>query len=291
MEPIPFKVTEKKDASFHIQINQQSHLYGHLHFHPEYQLSLILTGTGTVSVGSSIGRFGPGDVYFIGSNVPHVFKRDERPQSDEAGGPSRIISLFFREESLGRSFFQLPEMVKVNSFLEASAQGVKLSSPLREQIRIEIEKMERLSGAARLIQLLALLNELALSPHKTFLTEVKLAYPEQPTEYYPRLNRIFRYISENFDQPISLEDVAEVANLSKYSFSRYFKRSTNKSFINYLNEFRIGMACRFLTKSNYSISQIGFQSGFNNLSNFYRHFKRIMNCTPSEYRELQKKLR
>lgn len=287
MEPILFKVTEKKDASFHVQVNEGPHQYDHIHVHPEYQLSVILRGSGQVIIGNHSGRFQPGDAYFIGARVPHVLKYDAGSSSSGSPARSHIVSLFFSEQSLGHSFFQLPEMAQVKAFLTHSAKGVKLASPLQEQIQKKLKELVDLSGAPRLICLIDILNQLALSPHKEYLSMVPFEL-DAPPSAYPRLNKIFNYIAENFDQPISLEEMAQMANLNKYSFSRYFKRITNKSFINYLTEFRISVACRFLVRSNYSISQIGFLSGFNNLSNFYRHFKRIMNCTPSEYRVQQK---
>ncbi len=281
MKPIQFKVTETNNSSFHIQENTESDLYNKLHCHPEYQISCIVKGEGISSVGNRVEHFEAGDLYMIGPNVPHVFKKDHARHA-------HMYSVFFREFSFGSGFFQLPEMTKVREFLLDSSRGLKFHNSFSEKLRPRLMELKRKAGADKIIELLAILNEMALSREWKFLSSVSYTIP-QKTEFYNSMNRIFRYISENFDQPIKLEDVANLANLSKYSFCRYFKRTTHKSFVNYLNEFRVGMACKMLHSNNYTISQIGFYSGFNNLSNFNRQFKRIMNCTPSKYRDLYHK--
>lgn len=289
MKPVPFKVTEKEDASFHVQINRQQHQYDRLHFHPEYQISLILEGCGTSAIGNSIDRFAPNDIYIIGSNVPHVFKNDSEHYAPVNPRQSHFISLFFGETAFGNDFFHLPEMHAVRQFLEECAKGVKLCRPLADRIRPLILELAKLSGAMRIIQLLQILHKIALSEEKRFLSTVRYHTVEKKTRS-SRLNRIFHYISENFDRPISLEEAAKVANLSKHAFCRYFKKSTHKSFVDYLNEFRVGMACRLLSRSSYNISQVSMLSGFNTISYFNRQFKKYMNCTPTEYREWQRRL-
>jgi AraC-like DNA-binding protein len=289
MKPVPFKVTEKDDASFHVQINRHHHQYDKLHFHPEYQVSLIVEGHGMASIGSSIGRFQPGDIYAIGPNVPHVFKNDREHYDPGTSVQSYIISFFFRETSFGRDFFKLPEMVTIKKFLEDCARGVKLNRTLAHKIKPRILELAELTGAMRIIQLLTILNNMALSTENRLLSAVRYEPPSRPY-LYSRLNRIIQYISDNFDKQITLDEAAKVANLSKYAFCRYFKRSTHKSFIHYLNEFRVGMACKLLSRTNYNVTQIGLLTGFNNLSYFNRQFRKFMNCTPTEYRDLQRGL-
>ncbi len=289
MKPVPFKVTEKEDASFHVQINRQQHQYDRLHFHPEYQISLILEGHGKSTIGNHIDPFSPNEVYIIGADVPHVFKNDSAYYS--AGTPlqSHIISLFFKESAFGKDFFQLPEMYAVRQFLKECARGVKLCRPLAERIRPLILELRKLSGAMRIIQLIQILHQTALSEEKHFLGPVGYT-PEERKVRSSRLNRTIRYISENFDRPISLEEAANVANLSKHAFCRFFKKSTHKSFVDYLNEFRVGMACKLLSRTSYNISQVSMLSGFNTISYFNRQFKKYMHCTPTEYRNWQREL-
>ena len=284
MTPIRFKVTNKENTSFHIQVNEMPFQYDQLHFHPEYQISLILKGSGIVSIGDNLDEFGPNNIYMIAPNIPHVFKNKTSYFLQPKTANTHMISLFFLPTALGKYFLELPEMVKVQAFLKDTTKGVKIQPNLANQLKVLILKMKEAKGAKRLIYLLELLNTMALSPEKAFLSSMPYHLKVKDTD--STLNKIFNYISTNFDQPISLEEVSKIAHLNKYAFCRYFKKITHKSFVAYLNEFRISMACKFLIRETYSISQVGFLVGYNNVSNFYRQFKRIMKMTPSKYIEL-----
>lgn len=284
MIPIRFKVTKKEDASFHIQVNKMPYQYDRLHFHPEYQISLILKGSGMVSIGDKVEEFEPGNIYVIAPNVPHVFKNEKAYFEQPKATNTHMVSLFFLPEAFGEHFLQLPEMVKVNEFLNDAARGVRINPSLTKELKPLLFKLLRAKGAKKLICLLDFLNRMALSPEKVFLSS--MPYTLQVADTDSTLNKIFNYISKNFDKPISLEEVSKIAHLNKYAFCRYFKKITHKSFVVYLNEFRISMACKFLIKETYSISQVGFLVGYNNISNFYRQFKKIMKMTPSKYIEV-----
>ncbi len=284
MIPIRFKVTKKEDASFHIQVNEMPYQYDQLHYHPEYQISLILKGSGIISIGNSLEEFGPDNIFVIAPNVPHVFKNKSSYFQQPETANTHMVSLFFLPNAFGGQFLQLPEMVKVNDFLKEAAKGVRINPSLTPHLKSLILELIEAKGTKRLINLLEMLNIIALSPEKEFLSS--MPYNLQMKDTDSTLNKIFNYISTNFDQPISLEEVSKIAHLNKYAFCRYFKKITHKSFVAYLNEFRISMACKFLIKETYSISQVGFLVGYNNISNFYRQFKKIMKMTPSKYVEL-----
>lgn len=273
-QPILFKVTESEDASFHVQENHEGHQYDQLHYHPEHQISLIVAGSGTCTIGGFNDHFAPNDIYLIGSNVPHVFDNND----------AHIISVFFRASIFGAHFLHLPEMAGIKQFLEEAAQSFKLQGRLATQLQLLILDFSKRRGAARVIQLLEILNQMALSAEKRMIAQTATHSEYSYTALYRRMKKVFRYLVDNFDQPISLDDAASSVHLSRYAFSRYFKKITNKSFVNYLNELRVKAACRFLLRSDYSITQISYLCGFNTLSNFNRQFKKMMRCTPSEYR-------
>lgn len=281
MDSIYFKVTDKENTSFHIQENYGVDAYDQLHHHPEYQISFILEGRGVSSVGNCLEPFQSGDIYFIGANVPHVFRFETKKEHPVI----HILSLFFDDQSFGNQFFKLPELIEIQSFLKTTSRGLKLALPHSNGFVNAVHQLKQVAGIDRMIDFLSLLKGLSLNKDWKFLCSAGYA-PSQITELYQPMNRIFKYISDNFDQTIALEKVAAVANLSKYAFCRYFKKITHKSFIHYLNEYRVGVACSLLHSSSYSIAQVGFQTGFNNLSNFNRQFKKFMHCTPSRYREL-----
>ena len=273
MKPILFKVTESDDVSFHVQENRQGHQYDKLHYHPEYQISLIVAGSGTCSIGGFNDEFQPDDIYMIGSNVPHVFDDD-----------AHIISVFFRDRTLGDYFLRLPEMAAIRQFLEEASQSFKLQGALAARLKSYIFELPKLTGASRIIHLLEILNQMTLSAEKRMISQATAHDAYSYTAIYRRMKKVFGYLADNFDQPISLDDAASSVHLSRYAFSRYFKKITNKSFVNYLNELRVRAACRFLLRTDYTITQISYLCGFNTLSNFNRQFKKLMRCTPSEYR-------
>ena len=284
MVPIRFKVTKKEGASFHVQVNEMPYQYDQLQYHPEYQISLILKGSGIISIGDNLEEFGPNKIFVIAPNVPHVFKNNSSYFEQRTAANTHMVSLFFLPSAFGGQFLQLPEMVKVNDFLLDAAKGVSINPSLTLQLKPLILELIEAKGTKRLIYFLELLNKMALSPEKEFLSSIPYSLKMKGTDN--TLNKVFNYISTNFDQPISLEEVSKIAHLNKYAFCRYFKKITHKSFVVYLNEFRISMACKFLIKESYSISQVGFLVGYNNISNFYRQFKKIMKMTPSRYVEL-----
>lgn len=281
MKPIPFKVIHDEDASFSVK-HHEAGPTRQLHFHPEVQLSLILKGKGVCILGNWMDQCETGDCFLIGSNRVHLFRTDK-----SAMQPLQLLSLFFREEIFAKPFGELPELIQVKELIREARSGIQFAASLGKQIRQSLLEMKTLSGAARLSSLFHVLHLAAVVPNRTQLSpSFRLDSPK--SEIYSRLNRITKYVAENFHRPISLDEAAQVVNLSKYAFCRYFKRSTHRSFVHYLNEFRVRMACRLLSITAYSISQISLSAGFNNLSHFNRQFKKIMRCTPSEYRKLKK---
>jgi len=281
MKPILFKVTRKEDAAFLVQTNHDKPQYHRLHVHPEYQISLVEQGSGTIQLGHRDIPFQAGDLFVIGAELAHVFKGNQSPRD------LLITSIFFEEDSLGKGFFRLPELYDIQCFLQASKRGIQIPASETDDLADQIRKLQHCKGPERIIGLITLFQQLS----QQWQTGEVLGVPATASEQdyvsgsYYRLQRVFQYISDNFDRAISLEEVARLTHLNKYTFSRYFKKITHKSFVNYLNEFRIGVACRLLRRPNYSIAQISMHCGFNNLSHFYRQFKKYMRCTPKEYRK------
>ncbi len=282
MKPLPFNIPKTANESFRVQEDRQPHFYDVLHCHPEIQLTLIVKSEGVYSIAHQMGRFAEGEVYLIGADVPHVFKNGEDWYGGRTAGMAHSISLFFRKNSFGEGLFDVPEFLKVKQLLESSVRGIKLSKELASELAPQILDMPKLAGAVRIIKLLSFLEKIAMAGSWKHLSPpIESSFPK---EDYARLNSIVAYILENYPQPISLEDIAREAHLSPSAFCRFFKKRTRKSFVEYLNEFRVGMACKMLVESNGPVSQICYQVGFNNLANFNRQFRRVMGMTPTAYR-------
>ncbi len=283
MKPLPFSIPKTAHESFRVQVDEQPHFYDVLHCHPEIQLTLIVKSEGVYSIAHQMGRFEEGDVYLLGSNVPHVFKNGEAWYGKSAKEDAQSISLFFRENSFGQGLFEVPEFNAINHLLHEANRGIKLSKKLSLKISDQILDMPLLSGARRIIQLLSILEKISAAGDWGYLSpSINQRFQK---EDYERLNKITAYILANYSRPINLEEIANEAHLCPSAFCRFFKKRTRKSFVEYLNEFRIGMAGKMLAESQEPVSQICFKTGFNNLANFNRQFRRVMDMTPTEYRQ------
>jgi AraC-like DNA-binding protein len=284
MKALPFRIPKNTASSFRIQIDQEAYFYDRLHYHPEWQITLIEKGSGTLFIGDGIHRFQPGDLFVVGSNLPHLLKSDELYYSDDSPG-TYALSLFFDEHSFGNGFFDLPELRQVKDFLASTSRGIRFLSPGLEELEDKIRAIHRKTDFRRLLELFDILEKLSQWPTIAYLSHSSFTEAQKESDGN-RLNEVFQYTLRHYSQNISLEEIADVANMSIPAFCRYFKLHTRKSYIRFLNEVRINIACQLLKESRQNISQICFEVGFQNLSNFNRQFKKVMGRTPSRYREL-----
>jgi len=283
MKVLPFKIPKTVQESFHLQVDRQQYFYDNLHQHPEIQLTCILEGEGRFIVGDYIGPFKANDLFLIGPDLPHVFRSD--PKYYEPGHTQNVhsISVFFEWAFLGGKFLMLPEMKKVLEFSKEAEKGLQVSGKAKDQVSKLMKALFKAEMMDRLVVFLRILNVLSCSNELESLTSAGIYNDFDETDG-ERLNAIYRFTINEYHRRISLEEVAAVSNMTVNSFCRYFKKRTRKSYVKFLNEMRIAQACRLLQQYNYSISQIGLEVGFSNLSNFNRKFKEIKNCNPSEFR-------
>ena len=277
MKVLPFKIPKPENNALVVQEDRALMLYDKLHQHQEIQISLIKKGEGSFIVGDYVGEFGQGDMFVIGEHLPHVFHND--PDDAEV----HMISLFFTKSSFGDHFFALPEFTSLTPVFQAAAQGIQIQGPSFKLADL-MERMPPKSQLNRFIsflEILAVISTETLIPLSTLLH--KKSYGEEEGK---RMRDIFEFSLSNFDQNIGLSQVAGIANMTTNAFCRYFKQRTNKTYINFLLDIRIGHACKLLVKkTDLSIAEISYQSGFNNLTNFNRKFKAIKGITPSEFRK------
>ena len=281
MKVLPFKIPKTTSESFRVQIDDVPYFYDRLHNHPELQITLVKKSYGTLFVGDSISSFQEGDVHVIGSNVPHVMKNDPVFYEDEEQ-TSYSISVFFNKESFGKEFFNLPEMQKVKDLIKNAERGIRIEGETKKVLTKKIEDIEKAEGFDRFLLLLSILNSIANSEEWSYLSNISFNVTNNDVSD-KKLNDVFQYVMDNYASPIGLDEIASVANMSTSAFCRYFKLRTRKTFIRFLNEFRIGTACRELVEKNTSVSIVCYEVGFNNVSNFNRQFKTITGLTPSQY--------
>lgn len=278
MKPLLFRVPGIDHRSFQVQVDDGPVFYEKLHFHPELQLTLIEQGEGTLVAGDRIDRFQPMDLLLLGSNLPHVL----RSAPSEEGSRAVSTSFMFRTEPMEKGILSLPETGHLLQLLTEARQGVRLRVAEDSELVAQFRELPSRRPFRQLLFLLDVLDELSRNPDREILSRTVYERPARPGDHQ-RLERIFSFIFQHYASPISLEDVSNVANLTPGAFCRFFRQHTRKTFSHLLNEVRIEHACRSLRESDDSISQIAFQCGYTNLSNFNRQFREISGMSPTEY--------
>lgn len=276
MKVLPFKIPKPKKEALVYQEDHEQVFYDKLHQHEEIQISLIVEGTGSLIVGDSISTYRKDDILLIGGNIPHVFRSDSKTPE------SVMYTLFFTANSFGKDFFKVTDLEGTKVFFKKAEHGVKISGN-RELIDVFMNlqhqsKIERIGSLLRIMNLIMHCGGQNLS---SFIYRKKITDNEGK-----RMSRVFEYAMENFDKPVSLEQVAQRANMSKNAFCRYFKRRTNKTFFQFLTELRIERACKLLTEDKeLPVFMVSELSGFQNIANFNRKFKEQKKMTPGSYRK------
>tara|TARA_R110002050_G_scaffold202806_1_gene338044 strand:+ start:50758 stop:51603 length:846 start_codon:yes stop_codon:yes gene_type:complete len=277
MKVLPFKIPKPENEALVYQEERLKVLYDQLHQHGEIQISYIEKGSGTLLVGDTINDYKSNDILVLGSYVPHVFRSDTSTSET-----SIVYTLFFDRNSFGKAFFDLPDLESIDSFFKNAEYGMKILTNKRKIIK-HFEKLKKQNKIERISSLLRILNHIDAAESSALSSFVyKKKYTDDEGK---RMNDVFNYAMEYYFEPITLEDIAERANMSKNAFCRYFKKRTNKTFFQFLIEIRIENACKFIFKHpDWSISYISEQCGFQNTANFNRKFKEIKGVTPSHYR-------
>ena len=258
------------------------------HFHKECQLVHVMSGTGVRIIGHSIERFEEGDLTFIGANVPHVWYSEpdaDQPRTIEAISLALYIdSALFCEQMGG-----LIDTKEIQNFFNESQRGLKIEGDKKNLIISILHQMTKQQGIALVssfLRILLYLNE------PTDVTYLNAADPISTYSIQPpgRIPKLMHYIHQNFKDDISLEKAASVSGLQIHAFCRYFKSLTNRTFSEFLNDVRIGYACKLIQQSELSITQIALECGYNNISYFNRCFKKINKMSPKDFRESMDKL-
>lgn len=283
MQLINVTVPKSNERSFYIRKDMLPYFHIPWHYHAELELTYIIQGRGTRFVGDSIQPYTEGDLVLVGRDLPHFWNSDKE-YYEETGIQTEAIVLQFTEDFAGAQFLQCPETKRLTGLYERARRGIRITGTLRALVISRLQQLLELSGFDQMVALLSLLG---LFGSEMSTEETLLASPGYHLDIGnsgdKRIERVFAYVMNHFQEDISLADVAMLINMSPSAFCRYFKTCTRKSFVRFLNEVRVGYACKLLMERRSSITEIGFSSGFNNLSNFHLQFKALTNLTPSQY--------
>jgi AraC-like DNA-binding protein len=247
-----------------------------IHCHPEYEINVVMNIDGKRVVGDSEETFSKLDFVMVGPYIPHVWKSDEEE--------NRVVTIQFSSELLNFPIMNKRLFTPIKKLLIDSRQGLQFYGPDAERIKDEILELTRIQGFQTATMFLNILNSLAQAPRRKLVSNMYESENLIHESKSRRISKVCRHIEENISHKITLSDAAKMVNMSDSAFSHFFKKQTGISFITYINNLRVAKACDLLANTNLSASEICYDCGFNNKSNFIRLFSKRKNMTPIEYR-------
>lgn len=252
------------------------------HYHPEFELTLILDSHGQRLVGDGIADYGPGDLALLGPNLPHSYRSG--PVKSSANEIHRAIVIQFREDFIGPRFLELKEIEPVARLLRNSSNGLAFGhTATGKRVAEYLTELPSAAPAKRLILLLTALVDLAGDKDAQVLSSARIRPICRPADQQ-RIESICAYLNEHFEEEIEFTHLSKRFHMEQASLCRFFKRATGRTMTAYLNELRVGAAAQLLLDSDESVLEIAFRCGFGNYSNFNRQFKRIKGIGPRTLR-------
>lgn len=291
MKVIQFTIPVSKESTIVVQEDILPHYYNHLHRHREVQIEWVVEGSGMLIAGNYMQRFESGDVYIIGANQSHIFKSDDVYFNPEEKKQVHSISIFFDPNQLSTNLLSLPEMVGIRKFVNGLHNGFQLPESSYDIVKSTISDIKQKTEILRVASFITLLHLFSsiknMKPLATNNSEQIISEVEGI-----RMDQIFQYLVTNYKNHISLTEISEIASLTPQAFCRYFKKHTDKTFVGFLNEVRVNEACKMIVSGRFdSFSDVSYQTGFDNVTNFNRVFKKTMGKSPREYhRDFSSKL-
>ncbi len=249
------------------------------HFHPQFELTYVVSSSGMRYIGDSVHNFSVGDFVLVGANLPHSWKTIGVQTT-----PVKAVIIQWNEDLLGTNWMQKIEFLNIKNLLQLSSRGIKFSVATAVKFRDKISELPKLPPFEMLINLLEILNNLAGEKDYTLLSSPSFN-TNITTLDSDRISIIQTYVKNNVHSKISIANVASLIGLTEVSFCRYFSKVHNKTFVTFLNQFRIALACKLLIETDLTVSEIGYRCGFSSITLFHRLFNRFINFTPLEYRK------
>lgn len=251
------------------------------HYHQAIEIVLCDGGFGKKFVGNHVSDYAEGDLAILGSNLPHWYRADDACYQHQK--PASIV-IHFLDDCFGKDFFELAEMAEIKRFLETAKLGIEFYGETRAGIQEKIQNLLKADKVARMLGLIDILHLMSCSKEYRILSENAIVGVSKKDS--ERMNEVFDYVLKNFKNDINLSEIANKTRFSEAAFCRYFKLRTQKTFVEFVNEIRIEYACKLLSENDLNILEICYESGFKNLSNFNRQFRKYTNNNPKTYRQL-----
>lgn len=254
------------------------------HAHGEFQLFMVLKGSGTRFIGNTVKSFAEGDTTLIAPGVPHLWRNDASYFSKDSKRSVQGIVIYFKSDFINH-LLDKEEMRQVKALFSKSKKVIEFHGQIVEQLHNMMKQLISAHGTESIISLFRIFHAMATTKEYMLLHNADYVYTLKESET-KRINLVYNYVAEHFNKDIFLEKAADLLSMTPTSFSRYFRMKTSKSFSEFVSEIRIRHACKLLSEDDdKTVSQVGYACGFNTLSNFNRQFKTFMRLTPKMYRQ------
>lgn len=291
MKPVAAKIFEGGNSLvFSVRNIELPFFAPEFHFHRECQLVYVLQGDGKRIIGDSISSFGPDELVLLGSDIPHVWRCDKgaAPVTKDRIN-ARSIALFFDPERLVETAAHFIPVQKLQAFLLLSKRGMTFHGSAKTDLKQLLFDMQTQKGISQTVSFFRMLDIFTRTRQYDLLASEGYINDYNPTDN-DRVNAVFAYVMEHFTREIDLDHAAAVACMNKQAFCRYFKSRTQKTFVEFVNQVRIGHACKLIAGGEDKIGTLAYECGFNSISNFNTFFKAIMKMTPSAYKKMLSEL-
>ncbi|WP_310379985.1 AraC family transcriptional regulator [Flavobacterium sp.] len=278
------KIASYQNSSVSVISREESFFQAPFHSHPELELVYIKESHGKRIVGNSVAQFVPGDMVFLGSDIPHVWLNDEIYYQNISTLKAKAIVVYFSKEIFGPLFYEQKETQTITSLFSKAEKGLFITGKTNKKVAKKLEKLLTKQNFEIIVGLFEILSILSESEEIENINNEAYSHINEPSKN-DRLSDVFEYVKDHYKDEISLIEIAKIAHLTPTSFCRMFKLKTKKSFVEYLNAIRVSNACKLLIESEMGISEIAYECGFKTASNFNQLFKKLTETTPKEYRK------
>jgi len=265
--------------SFYVERKRVPYFGSNWHYHEEHELFYAIKGEGLRIIGDNMNHFSGSELVMIGSGLPHLYKNHEKDKNSSAD----YIIVKFTDQFRNTPLLSLPEFTNIANFINLSKRGIIFSESTINKVKKPLIKLAESTGADRIINLLVVLKILSEETNNQFIASEDF-HLKIGSKGEGRIQKVIDFIGDNYYQDITLEGLAEVANMTTNSFCRYFKSRTGKTAFEFIREYRVNKACQMLINGKKTITDICFDTGFNSFSSFNRIFKNLKNISATEYK-------
>jgi AraC-like DNA-binding protein len=277
------KITSYLNTTVSVLNREESFFQSPFHSHPELELVYVKESFGKRIIGNSVMPFEPGDMVFLGSDIPHVWLNDEMYYQGISTLKANAIVVYFSKDIFGPNFYELKETQKINELFFQAGRGISIIGKTNKQIAKKLEKLVLKKDFEVIVGLFEILSIMSESQDRIYINDEMYSLMQKDSKK-DRISEVFQFVNKNYKRDIVLSEIAAIVNMTPTSFCRMFKLKTKKNFVEYLNEIRISNACKLLIETDKSMSEIAYECGYKTASNFNKLFKKFKGITPTDFK-------